>query len=400
MQVSQKMVAGLASLAIAAAGIAGTTYTQRQTDPSAGVVTETVVDGLRPIENNSGLRINQVQQVGSHNSYHRELNAAEKQVQQAQDPGAVNLFYSHASIPAQLEDQNIRTLELDLFPDPAGGLYTYPLIRKLTGQGPLTDPALAKPGIKVMHIPDFDYNTNCRSFVICMQQVRAWSDQNPEHAPIVIQLELKQSDPKVVAAGGVKAPPWDLANLNSIDTEIRSVFSERQLLSPDDVRRSGLTLEQSVLKKGWPTLDQARGKVMFFFDNGGEGEIRDLYREGKPNLEGRAVFTRGPEGQPDAAVTMVNDPRGANTAEIQRLVKKGYLVRTRSDEPMATVLANETSRVGIALASGAQWVTTDFPVPGMAARYDSDFVAKLPGDTAVRCNPVASPSWCRGNLER
>lgn len=387
MQISSKWVAALASVTVAASGIAGSAITadKPQTDQGGS-------------GHQSALRLNQIQQMGAHNSYHRELSAVEKQVQQAQDPGAINLFYSHASIPQQLQDQNIRALELDLFPDPAGGLYTYPLIRKLTGQGPLTDPELAKPGIKVMHVPDFDYNTNCRSFVVCLKQVKTWSDQHPDHAPITIQLELKQSDPKVVAAGGVKAPPWDLANLNSIDTEIRSVLSERQLLSPDDVRRKGLTLEKSVLTKGWPTLDQARGKVMFFFDNGGEGEIRDLYREGKPNLEGRAVFTRGAEGQPDAAVTMVNDPRGANQAEIQRLVRKGYLVRTRSDEPMSTVLAKETSRIGIALDSGAQWVTTDFPVAGMASRYDSDFVAKLPGDTPVRCNPVVAPSWCRGNV--
>lgn len=196
----------------------------------------------------------------------------------------------------------------------------------------------------------------------------------------------------------MKAPPWDAGNLDSVDAEIRSVFSERQLLSPDDVRRKGLTLEQSVLTKGWPTLEDARGKVMFFFDNGGAGEIRDTYRANRPNLEGRAVFTRGPEGQPDAAVTMVNDPRGANATEIQRLVRKGYIVRTRSDEPMSTVLNGEFSRVGVALGSGAQLITTDFPVAGMASRYNSDFVAKLPGDTPVRCNPVVAQSWCRGNV--
>ncbi len=390
MRISSKLTAGLASAAVAAAGLAGASLGN-----SNGQAAEQQQDKQ---QTRSALRMNQIQTLGAHNSYHRELSAAEKQVQQAQDPGAANIWYSHASIPQQLQNQNVRALELDLFPDPAGGLYTYPLIRKLTGQGPLTDPELAKPGAKVMHIADFDYNTTCRSFVVCLRQVKGWSDQHPDHAPIVIQLELKQSDPRIVAAGGVQSPPWDAANLYGVDTEIRSVFGERQLLSPDDVRKPGLTLEQSVLKKGWPTLDQARGKVMFFFDNGGEGEIRDLYRTGKPNLEGRAVFTRGPEGQPDAAVTMVNDPRGANQAEIQRLVRKGYLVRTRSDEPMATVLANETSRVGIALESGAQWVTTDFPVAGMAARYDSDFVAQLPGGVAVRCNPVSSPAWCRGNV--
>jgi hypothetical protein len=249
---------------------------------------------------------------------------------------------------------------------------------------------MAKPGIKVMHIPDFDYNTNCDTFVVCLQQVKTWSDENPDHVPIAINLELKQSDPAVVAAGGVVAPPWDAANLDSVDTEIRSVFPENEVLTPDDVRKPGLSLEQSVLTKGWPKLNSVRGQVMFYFDNGGPGEIRDTYTAGKPNLEGRAVFTRGPEGAPDAAVTEVNDPRGTGQAEIQRLVKKGYLVRTRSDEPMATIRDKDYTRLGIALASGAQWVTTDFPVAGMAARYDSDFVAKLPGHTPVRCNPVTA----------
>ena len=151
-----------------------------------------------------------------------------------------------------------------------------------------------------------------------------------------------------------------------------------------------------MLTKGWPKLDQARGKVLFFFDNGGEGEIRDLYRDGHPNLEGRAVFTAVPR----AAGRRGDDgerPRGAEPGRDPAAGAKGYLVRTRSDEPMATVLANETSRIGIALGSGARWVTTDFPVAGMAARYDSDFVAKLPG-TPRTMQSVAAPSWCRGNV--
>ena len=383
MRISRTVVAGLASAAIATSGLAGTALADRHDPQGAG----------------AALRLNQLQVVGSHNSYHRELSPNEQKVQQQQNPGSVDLWYSHAPITQQLEDQNVRSLELDLFPDPQGGLYTYPLIRKLTGQGPLTDPAMAQPGIKVMHIPDFDYNSNCDTFVLCLRQVKTWSDAHPNHVPIAINLELKQSDPNVVAAGGVKAPPWDAANLDSVDAEIRSVFTEKEILTPDDVRRPGLTLEQSVLTKGWPKLDAVRGQVLFYFDNGGAGAIRDLYRAGKPNLEGRAVFTRGPEGEPDAAITQVNDPRGANQAEIQRLVSKGYLIRTRSDEPMATIKENDVSRVGIALASGAQVVTTDFPVVGMAARYDSDFVADLPGDDPVRCNPVTAPNWCHGDVE-
>lgn len=67
------------------------------------------------------------------------------------------------------------------------------------------------------------------------------------------------ADPRLVAAGGVKAPPWDAGQLDTVDAEIRSVFPEKQLLSPDDVRRPGRTLEQSVLTKGCDHRFPGRG---------------------------------------------------------------------------------------------------------------------------------------------
>ncbi|MEU4533967.1 phosphatidylinositol-specific phospholipase C1-like protein [Streptosporangium sp. NPDC023825] len=343
-------------------------------------------------------RMNQIQFMGAHNAYHREMQGAELAESIKIDPGYPSWgLYSHASIPDLLGRQNVRGLELDLLPDPEGGLYRHPLARKQAGLGPIDDPAMAKPGMKVLHVADQDYNTTCRTFVDCLQQVRTWSRANPGHVPIVLQLELKQTDDRWERLGGAVSPPWDAALLDGVDREVRSVFSDAELITADDLRRPGLTLEQSILKHGWPTLDSARGKVMLFFDNGGPGTIRDMYLDGHPNLEGRAVFTRGNPGDPDAAITMVNDPRGANTAMIQDLVKRGYMVRTRSDEPLSTVKNKEFSRVEIALASGAQLVTTDFPTVGMAARYDSDFVAELPGGGAVRCNPVFSRRDCREN---
>jgi hypothetical protein len=52
-----------------------------------------------------------------------------------------------------------------------------------------------------MHVPDINYNTNCRTFVLCLQRVKTWSDAHSDHTPIVINLELKQSDAKVVQPG-------------------------------------------------------------------------------------------------------------------------------------------------------------------------------------------------------
>jgi hypothetical protein len=342
--------------------------------------------------------MNEVQVIGTHNSYHREIpkveEAAYEDLINSPDDYDRFLAYSHATIPNQLAHQDVRGLELDLFPDPNGGLYAEPLVRRTLGLGPLPDPAWRQPGIKVLHSVDFDYHTTCVRFVTCLQQVRGWSDRNPGHVPLLIMLELKQSDPRAVQLGGVVAPPWNAAALEALDAEIRSVFAEPDMITPDDVRRPGLTLEQSVLRHGWPALDKARGQVAFLLDND-PGPIRDAYTAGRPNLEGRVIFTNSRVGFQDAAFIKRNEPRNANTAQIQELVRAGYLIRTRSDVPLGTVTSGDTAMLEAALASGAHLVSTDFPEIGMSARYGSDFVARLPDGGPARCNPVNAPRACR-----
>jgi Phosphoinositide phospholipase C, Ca2+-dependent len=342
--------------------------------------------------------------MGTHNSYKRELSRTEERTydQMISTPGDYERFlaYSHPSIPNQFGRQDVRGLELDLFPDPAGGLYAEPLVRKRLGTGPLPDPAWRQPGVKVLHIADLDYKTSCVRLVTCLEQVERWSDDHPGHVPLQILLELKQSDARAVAQGGVVAPPWDLGQLDALDAEIRSVFSERDLITPDDVRRRGLTLEQSVRRYGWPSLARSHGNVIFLLDNE-PGPIRQAYTAGRPNLEGRVIFTNSRPGFADAAFVKRNEPRGANTAQIQELVRQGYLVRTRSDVPLATVTANDPAMLEAALVSGAQLISTDFPQIGMTGRYDSDYVARLPEDLPARCNPVNAPRRCdSANLER
>jgi hypothetical protein len=343
-------------------------------------------------------RLNELQVIGTHNSYKRETTRAEQTTydQLISTPGDYDAFlaYSHASLPNQLARQRVRGLEIDLWPDPQGGLWGNPLVRQRLGLGPLPDPAWGQPGIKVLHIGDFDYHSTCVRFVTCLQQIRAWSRANRDHVPLLVMLELKQSDRRAVEQGGVVAPPWDGAALDGMDREIRSVLSEEELITPDDVRRRGQTLEQSVLRAGWPSLKRSRGQVAFLMDND-PGPIRDAYTAGRPNLEGRVVFTNSRPGFADAAFIKRNDPAGANTAQIQDLVRRGYLVRTRSDEPLADVRSGDTSQLEAALASGAQLVSTDFPEVGMSARYGSDYVAELPGGLPARCNPVNTRPGCR-----
>ncbi len=94
---------------------------------------------------NGGVRLNELQVVGTHNSYHREISEREQAAYDAaiNTPGDYDAFlaYSHATLPRQFARQNVRGLELDLFGDPQGGLYAQPLIRTVVGLGPLADPA-------------------------------------------------------------------------------------------------------------------------------------------------------------------------------------------------------------------------------------------------------------------
>jgi hypothetical protein len=92
---------------------------------------------------------------------------------------------------------------------------------------------------------------------------------------------------------------------------------------------------------------------------------------------------------------------GAGLRRIRVAVRRGYVVRTRADADTREARAGDTARRRAAFASGAQWVSTDFPAPGMAARFGSAYEVRLPGHRPARCNPVTAPPGCRaGWLDR
>ena len=127
-----------------------------------------------------------------------------------------------------------------------------------------------------------------------------------------------------------------------------------------------------------------------------DGQVRAGYGTDHPGLAGRVLFTDGEPGQPDTAFVRRDDPLAAGAgADIRRLVTAGYLVRTRADEPLDQARSGDRTRLDAAVASGAQIISTDFPAPGLSARYGSDYVAALPGGATWRCDPVNAPPGCR-----
>ena len=143
-----------------------------------------------------------------------------------------------------------------------------------------------------------------------------------------------------------------------------------------------------------------RSGAAISLDNAGK---RDLYLDGDPTLAGRLIFPNSMPGLPDAAFVKVNDPMSDPTL-ISELVADGYIVRTRADSGLVEGRTGDTTRREIALASGAQFVSTDFPDPSEIASldllnpFDPSYQVELPGDLPARCNPVSAPPACRSKL--
>lgn len=333
--------------------------------------------------------MNQIQLVGTHNSYHAGLAPGEMAVLRKMNPQAAeSLAYKHPSLDAQL-DAGVRQLELDVFGDTKGGLFADPLFLRLAAKDGAADPmpsgwaeAMKKPGFKVLHSNDVDFRSHCWTFVACLQDIRTWSKAHPGHLPIYIQIENKDGRPRPDFA---QPETLTAATMNALDAEIRSVFAAGEVVTPDDVRGQYPTLEAAVLQGGWPALDPTRGKVVFLLD---QERVTPLYTEGHPSLRGRMMFTNGQPGSPDAAFVKVNNPAAK---EIPELVRKGYLVRTMTDGDAKSVRAGDTARRDRGIASGAQILSTDYPFDWRAE--GSGYNVTL-GKTNVRCNPVNAPKSC------
>jgi hypothetical protein len=336
------------------------------------------------------LHVNDLLSVGTHNSYKAAIPEAElAQLRARSARGAIVLDYSHPPLAQEL-DSGARQLELDVYYDPQGGRFADPLGPR--GVGGRIDAAMAaefaKPGFKVMHIPEIDFRSTCILFVSCLQSVKAWSDAHPEHVPIVILINAKDDSP--LGTSGAAIAKFDTAAFDALDAEIASVFKDDDLITPDQVQGKHTTLREAVLAGGWPKLRDARGRVFFALDEAPKKVA--LYRGERRSLEGRRMFVNIEESSPAAAYITLNEPM-QDAKRIRAAVEAGFIVRTRADADTLEAREGKTERRELALASGAQYVSTDYMQPD--PRFPSYSVGLPDGATTV-CNPVRAEKKCAG----
>lgn len=299
----------------------------------------------------SELRLNQLQVIGTHNSYHTR----EKPINLGR---AREWNYTHAPLDVQL-NRGIRSFELDVHW--RGGEFL------------------------VFHVPIVDEGTNCRTLSDALATVRKWSEAHPRHIPISFLFELKREG----AGLDKRIKQVDGSGLDELDSLLKAGSGESNILTPDDVRGDFETLREAITTRGWPKVDDCRGKVFFILHD--EGQQREDYTAGHPSLRGRVMFVRSNESRDDGATLVMDSP---NDPEIPRLAKAGYYIRTRADSSLHTAAPGQPARRDKALASGAHIISTDFPAGQPAA--ETGYVVKFPDGSAARINPISGPEELRG----
>jgi len=311
-----------------------------------------------PYPRDDVLRLNHAQAVGTHNSYHQRSPLYPN--------GPPHDFdYQHAPLDVQLGEQGVRKFELDVYWDQENGLF------------------------QVHHENFFDDATSCATLVLCLEIMRDWSLEHRDHHPIFVMIEPKGIFyPATLSDEPICDPPDHVVcHYDELDAEIRSVLAPPAetdlLITPDEVRGARTTLREAVLQDGWPTLRQTRGRFLVAMLDGGAD--RAGYTAEHPTLEGRAMFVNSTPDLDYAAVMMRDDPI-ANLEWIEDRVAEGYVIRTRADA-LDDAQANDTTRRTAAFASGATYISTDYPVPDY---LDNGYYAQVPGGTPSRCNPVSA----------
>lgn len=366
------------------------------------------------------LKINQIQVLGTHNSYARPVDPRlatyadpiftkmmenmatifppEKMTAYREfHPNTVTmsegLKYDHPTFDVQL-DSGIRSLEMDVYYDPTGNRFNtpagYEVLKKMGihDLAPYNTDGLEEPGFKMLHIADFDFRSHYTTFRAGLVALKQWSDKHTGHLPIFIMVEAKDKGIPIFP-NSAEVLPFDEKAFDQLDAEVLEVLGREKLVTPDDVRERYPTLREAVRSGNWPTVKACRGKFIFLLLPTTAGINRvSSYAKNRPNLEKRIMFVQSEPNDTFASFILLDNAL-VRQSEIQSLVKQGYIVRTRSDIETYEAKINDHRRAEAAFKSGAQIISTDFFRQGNG--YHTSYYVQLPGGGAARPNPVNSP---------
>lgn len=304
------------------------------------------------------ISINQLQFVGSHNSYKKEMSWGYAALLRLIDAdAALALEYAHPPLTRQL-DLGLRKLELDVFYDPL------------------------EKAFDVGHVQVIDMNSQCATLSDCLTEIRAWSNAHSEHVPVWISFNAKDQ----IIPWLPDPSPFTPEAFEQLDQLLERALGDR-LIRPREVVAPAACHPLQNCRPVWPSLTEAAGKFLLILDEA--GEKRALYAQG---WRQRPMFLTVEKGHPAAALMIINDPV-ASQVQIRNLVKQGFMVRTRADANTVEARENSGLRRDAAFTSGAQAISTDYLLPNN--RFGTEYRVII--EDGVRCNPVSAAGLCQAS---
>ncbi|MDW9383011.1 phosphatidylinositol-specific phospholipase C domain-containing protein [Chryseobacterium sp. JV558] len=366
------------------------------------------------------LRINQLQIVGTHNSYAQpadpkvldmvtpiingmmqkygsmmseEQKAKFKEYHPYGMDLKAGLNYNHPDFTEQL-NANLRGLEIDVYYDPEGNRFSHPATYEIlkakgvTDLAPFSTKGLDQPGFKVLHMADIDFRTHYPTLKDALTALKTWSDQHPGHTPVFMMIEAKDSGFPILE-NSTKVLPFDKKAYDDLDGEIVKYLGKDKIITPKEVQGKYSTLKEAVTHNNWPKLNDSKGKFIFMLLPGSAGTLSS---KNNPylidgSLKERIMFLNS-EPDDSFAGFILRDNAIVRQKEIQDLVKQGFMVRTRSDIETYEAKTNDFTRSKVAFSSGAQVISTDFFRSGNT--YGTPYFVQPPQGKDYLNNPLNS----------
>lgn len=282
-----------------------------------------------------GVKYNEVSFVGTHNSYQTASTAEYSELYSALSDLTFGIIdssltdFNMESLTNQLQS-GIRSLELD--------------IETVVNNGEIS--------FVVSHSPNIDITSNCYDFEKAIQEVKMWSDANPNHLPITIIIEPKKG---IVPINGMKN--FNLNYANELDSLLHEVLGE-SLLTPADMMGDYESFKAMREADGWLTLEETMGKVLVLLH---DTTVTDKYIKQDTSIKTQAMFPMlrySDRNEEYASFIIENSPSDALKHSEETIDNCKLIARTRAD----SYTSYSDTKYEKAIKSGAQIISTDHPV--------------------------------------
>ncbi len=282
-----------------------------------------------------GVKFNEVAYIATHNSYQLQGVQSMKTLYDDLEVVTFGLLneqkpYFYSDTLTEQFNLGIRSIELDIETVVDGEKLSF-----ICSHNPLTDGT-----------------TTCYDFKLALEEIKMWSDANPNHLPVTIIIE-----PKNNAVNPDNIKKFTFEHTDEFDALLREVLGDT-LLTPAEMMGNHASLKEMREADDWLALDEVKGKVLFLLHEA--GSTTEKYIAVDESIKTQAMFPMLRYDDRDlsyASFLLVNEPRDIEKYADELIYEKNLVVRTRVD---SFGNRSENDRL-VTMSSGAQILSTDYP---------------------------------------